>query len=182
MYRSLLLLTLSLLIALSSCRDTAGDGSDEDFIGFEMTINGIKWEAEQTEAVLFLDTACNQVAKKMNVKGTARDGSQVLLVIIDTFVVFDFAGSILDTCVRHEVDYAVGVDSIACDFTSLTYIENGVQPFDFGEVGFVDVTTCDEITKLVSGDFSYQTQNPDTGIEYNFEDGKFFNVPYLVID
>lgn len=152
----------------------------------ECTIGGTNWAATSFSNTLLKAVDQGIDSKRLDIRGTAADGSQLILTISD------YRDGLTGDCMRIDTwfmdvdqNYCTqnGSNVMVCNGGLGTYLSasNQTQMTDLDGVGEIVITSCDDANKRVSGTFTFELNDFINGTTVTVANGVFTDVCYSVL-
>jgi hypothetical protein len=163
---------LSLLIILVSCqKEYTGEISKETpgtvvaSGSFKAKINSVQWSADKGAGAVFT-TAGNGLPGLINISGLSLDKKAINMMLVDAGVNKYFFSD-------DEFQTGIYIDSTLpnTEFFSTDYTSEDTA-------GYVEITSINTATKMISGTFSFKVGRESDNTEVNITEGTF-NIPYI---
>jgi hypothetical protein len=178
-------LLLSLAIAASwSCKKDSEPSPVPAPASMECKVDNSSWKAATFTNTLIRMTTSLYTGKRLDIRGTAQNGSMIILSISDPSTGGQGDGIKLDTYYINifqnlPSDYQSGMPAKGAIGTYTVPLAQKLFLSDFeAPEGQITITACDAAKKTISGNFFFKATNPvgDSGV--SITSGTFTNLSY----
>jgi hypothetical protein len=171
-----IIILCALVVLFSSCnKEEDENNTTEKESNGSMTCklnDGTSWEAKTLQNTLLIGTDRGVDAKRLDIRGTAADGSQLILTVSDTRDGKEGEGFRTDT-IYADVALNEGNYLAICTFITDTLTTSSGMSSD----GYVYVSECDAENHIISGNFIFHSPYSLGSIT----EGQFTGVSYKIV-